>query len=59
MSLRGGENEMNGCRTLKELEAQVGEKVIEIFQSSSAPPTPTLHLPPTPPPALPLVKSSC
>ncbi|XP_055421960.1 EF-hand calcium-binding domain-containing protein 6 [Bubalus kerabau] len=24
---RGGENEMNGCRTLKELEAQIGEKI--------------------------------
>lgn len=41
---------MNGCRTLKELEAQVGEKVIEIFQSSSAPPNPTPHLPPPHPP---------
>ncbi|KAM7243624.1 hypothetical protein CapIbe_004232 [Capra ibex] len=26
---RGGENEMNGCRTLKELEAQVGEKIFK------------------------------
>ncbi|DAA29080.1 TPA: CAP-binding protein complex interacting protein 1 [Bos taurus] len=26
---RGGENEMNGCRTLKDLEAQVGEKIFK------------------------------
>ncbi|XP_055252064.1 EF-hand calcium-binding domain-containing protein 6 isoform X2 [Moschus berezovskii] len=26
---RGGENGMNGCRTLKELEAQVGEKIFK------------------------------
>lgn len=38
---------MNGCRTLNELEAQVGEKVIEIFQSSSTAPNPT----PSPPPS--------
>ena len=32
---------MNCCRTLKELEVQVGEKVIESVQSSSPNPHPS------------------
>lgn len=36
--LRGGENEMSCSRTVKELETQIGEKVIEIFSNSAPPP---------------------